>query len=186
MQKQSNPELRLGEHLLGTYRTDFAKLKAMADKAIGQLPEGGLRWRPDPESNSIAVIMNHMAGNMRSRFTGFLDSDGEKPDRNRDAEFEETGWTDEELLERWEGGWETLLGALSRLREEDLLRTVTIRGEAHTAVQALQRQLSHYGTHVGQIVYAAKAFMQDKWQTLSIPKGGSQAFNRTMHTKHQT
>ncbi|MFC4104001.1 DUF1572 family protein [Paenibacillus xanthanilyticus] len=174
-----NPEtkLDLAEHVLVQSIRDFESLKKLGDKSLAQLSEAGFRWVPDPESNSIAIIINHLHGNMLSRWTDFLTTDGEKPDRNRDAEFEDDGASSAELIARWEQGWATLLGTLKTLTPDDLLRTVTIRGEGHTVVQAVHRQISHYGYHVGQLVYAAKAYRSSAWRTLSIPKGGSSAFN---------
>jgi len=132
----------------------------------------------DGEMNSIAVIVKHMAGNMRSRWTDFLTSDGEKPDRNRDSEFVEAPATREALLALWEEGWQCLFGALEPLSEEDLQRTVTIRGEAHSVMQAINRQVAHYSYHVGQIVLLAKHFKRDEWQSLSVPRRQSGEFNR--------
>jgi hypothetical protein len=171
---------RLAEHVLAVSIRDFRSLKALGDKAIAQLPEEGLNWSPEPESNSIAVIINHLSGNMISRWTDFLTSDGEKADRNRDAEFDNDSAGSAELLVRWEAGWKVLLETLQSLKPEDVLATVLIRGEAHTVLQAIHRQISHYGYHIGQIVYIAKAFRSGQWQTLSIAKGKSSAFNDRM------
>lgn len=175
MNRQSN--LELAEHVLSQSIRDFQGLKKLGDKSLAQLPDAGFRWAPDAESNSIAIMINHLHGNMLSRWTDFLTTDGEKPNRDRDAEFEDDGASAADLLARWEQGWGTLLGALAALKPDDLLRNVTIRGEAHTVIQAIHRQISHYGYHVGQLVYAAKAYRSSAWQTLSIPKGGSNAFN---------
>ncbi|TYP78040.1 uncharacterized protein DUF1572 [Paenibacillus methanolicus] len=176
------PNFDLAEHVLAQSRSDFQGLKKLGDKSLAQLPEAGFRWRPEPESNNIAIIINHLHGNMLSRWTDFLTTDGEKPGRNRDAEFEDDDAPSSELLAKWEQGWAALLGTLTTLTPDDLLRTVTIRGEAHTVVQAIHRQISHYGYHVGQLVYAAKAYRSSAWQTLSIPKGGSNAFNAAKGT----
>jgi hypothetical protein len=149
----------------------LGKLKSQADKAIAQVDDEHLFELLDAEANSIAVIMKHVAGNMRSRWTDFLTSDGEKPDRDRDTEFElSRNDSREALRDRWEDGWRRVLGAISSLRPEDLGRTVVIRGEPHTVLQAINRQVSHYSTHVGQIVLLAKHFAGPRWQTLSIPK----------------
>ena len=147
------------------------KLKVQADQAIAQVDDGQLFALLDPDANSIAIIMKHVAGNMRSRWTNFLETDGEKSDRNRDGEFE-TGFDDTRagILAGWEDGWRCTLGAIEALTPGDLERTVTIRGEPHTVVQAINRQVSHYSAHVGQIVLLAKHFAGPKWQTLSIPK----------------
>jgi hypothetical protein len=144
--------------------------KSMVERAISQIDEAALTRSLDPESNSIAVIMKHMAGNMRSRWTDFLTSDGEKPDRDRDSEFELPPPTRAELMKMWEEGWRRVFSAIGPLSEADLSREVTIRGERHSVTQAINRQIAHYAYHVGQIVFLAKHFQQEKWQTLSIPK----------------
>lgn len=148
----------------------FHQLKALADDAIAQAVDDDLFWMPSPESNSIAILIQHLAGNMLSRWTGFLTTDGEKPHRQRDAEFEHSPTTRTELLARWEAGWQCLFEAIGSLTEEDLLKTVTIRGEPHSVIDAILRQLVHYGQHVGQIVYIAKARRDEGWRTLSIPR----------------
>ncbi len=167
----------LAEHLLSVSIHDFVSMKSLGQRAIMQLPDEGLHWSPEAESNSIAVIINHLSGNMISRWTDFLTTDGEKETRNRDTEFEPGHASQQVLLERWEAGWAVLLGTLRSLKPEDLMATIHIRGEAHTALQAIHRQISHYGYHVGQIVYIAKAYQSGQWQPLSIPKGGSSVFN---------
>jgi hypothetical protein len=150
------------------------KLKTQAEKAIAQIKPDQLFAAPDPESNSIAIIMKHMAGNMRSRWTDFLTSDGEKPDRNRDSEFETTATdTRERIFAAWEDGWDRLFRALSSLKPDDLGKTVAIRGEPHSVLEAINRQLTHYAAHVGQIVFVAKHYAGPQWQSLSIPKGKS-------------
>ncbi len=156
----------------------FRKLKDLGDKALAQVRDEDLFATLDPESNSLAILVQHMAGNMRSRWTGFLHSDGEKPDRDRDSEFEVTAATTrEELLARWEEGWRCLFQALAALHEEDLAMTVLIRAEPHSVIKAINRQLTHYGYHIGQIVFLAKHFASDQWKNLSVPRGGSTAFN---------
>lgn len=166
------------EHYLQDAVREFRKMKGLAERALAQVSEAQLFREIGAESNSLAVIMKHMAGNMRSRWTDFLNSDGEKPDRKRDTEFElETLDTKAALLERWEDGWRRVLAAVEPLGGEDLLRTVMIRGEAHTVLQAIQRQLTHYAQHVGQIVFLAKHLAGDKWVSLSIPRGKSGEFN---------
>jgi Protein of unknown function (DUF1572) len=155
----------------------FRKYKGLADKAIAQIEGSQLFAAPDPESNSVAIIMKHVAGNMRSRWRNFLISDGEKPDRNRDSEFErEASDTLSGIRERWEAGWKLLFAALEPLIPADLSRTVTIRGEPHTVLQAINRQLTHYAYHVGQIVYLARHLAGPRWKSLSIPKGKSKDF----------
>lgn len=146
--------------------------KRQADRAIAQIAESDLFAVLDPESNSIAITMKHLAGNMRSRWTDFLTTDGEKPDRQRDAEFIlEEGDTQEALLARWEAGWQCVFEALAPLTPEDLSRTVFIRGEPHSVLEAINRQLTHYAYHVGQIVLLAKHYAGESWQTLSMPRG---------------
>ena len=129
-----------------------------------------IREKLDPESNSIAILVKHIAGNMRSRWTDFLTTDGEKPGRDRDSEFEDPPATRQELLQMWEAGWTALFGALEPLVDADLTRTVTVRGEPYSVMQAINRQLAHYTGHIGQIVLLAKHFQSDRWQTLSIPR----------------
>ena len=137
---------------------------------MAQVTDAELNTLIDPEANSIALIVKHMAGNMKSRWTDFLTADGEKPDRNRDGEFVQPPATREELMALWENGWDYVWRALGPLEEEDLTRTVTIRGEAHSVMQAINRQIAHYAYHVGQIVLLAKHFRSDVWRSLSIPK----------------
>lgn len=159
-------------------RAVFLHYRKLGERAMAQVSDDQLFAAIDEESNSIAIIVKHMAGNMRSRWTDFLSSDGEKPTRNRDSEFEEPPATRGELFALWEGGWACLFGALDPLTETDLGRTITIRGEAHSVMQAINRQLAHYPYHVGQIVLLAKHFAGDHWQTLSVPRRGSADFNR--------
>jgi uncharacterized damage-inducible protein DinB len=156
----------------------FRYYKKLAERAMAQCPDEGLFTMLDAESNSIAIVVKHMAGNMRSRWTDFLTSDGEKPDRNRDTEFEAPPATRAELMEMWESGWKLLFDALEQLSDADLTRTITIRTEPHSVTQAINRQVAHYCYHVGQIVYLARHFAGDKWQTLTIPKKKSVEFNR--------
>ncbi|MGD0759842.1 MAG: DUF1572 family protein [Candidatus Sulfotelmatobacter sp.] len=151
--------------------------KRLAEGAMAQLKDEELFGMLDPESNSIAVIVKHMAGNMRSRFTGFLTSDGEKPDRYRDQEFElSSATTRADLTKWWEEGWARVFDAIESLKPEDVMRTVTIRGEPHTVLQAVNRQVAHYAYHTGQIVFLAKHFRSGKWRSLSIPRGKSEEF----------
>jgi uncharacterized protein DUF1572 len=156
----------------------FRYYKKLGDRAMAQCPDEGLFATLDAESNSIAIVVKHMAGNMRSRWTSFLTTDGEKPDRNRDTEFEEPPVTRAELMELWERGWKYLFDALEPLTDADASRTVTIRTEPHSVMQAINRQVAHYAYHVGQIVYLARHFAGDKWQSLTIPKKKSGEFNR--------
>jgi hypothetical protein len=169
----------LGDHYLADALYSFRGLKKLGERAMAQLTDEELMRAPDEESNSVAIIVKHLAGNMRSRWTDFLATDGEKPDRNRDSEFVAEGEpTRAELLERWERGWAQLFAALEPLRGEDLLRTVMIRGEPHSVLQAINRQLTHYASHVGQIVFLAKHWKSKDWKSLSVPRGQSAAFNQ--------
>ena len=153
----------------------FQKLKDLADKAVHQITDEQLFRALDQESNSIAIVMKHMAGNMRSRWTDLLTTDGEKPDRFRDQEFIiKEGESKETILELWESGWQCVLETVRSLNVDDLGKTVRIRGEPHLVVEAINRQLTHYAYHVGQIVFLAKYFASDKWQSLCIPRGKSQ------------
>ena len=159
---------------LSDAKREFEKYRRMAERAIAQVPESRLSTRLDPETNSIALVMKHLAGNLRSRWTDFLTTDGEKPDRNRDSEFEdETGDDAASIRARWDAGWACLFATLDSLTPADLARTVKIRGEPHTVAQAIQRQLTHYAYHVGQIVLLAKHEAGPAWKTLSIARGKS-------------
>ena len=168
-----------------SYVTDsldlFRYYKNLAERAMAQVSDEQLVTILDAEANSIAVIVKHMAGNMRSRWTDFLASDGEKPDRNRDTEFDEPPATREGLLALWEEGWECLFSALGPLSEPDLHRTVTIRGEAHSVMQAINRQVAHCAYHCGQIVFLAKHLQHTEWKSLSIPRRQSAEFNRRVN-----
>lgn len=164
-------------------RIQARKLKELADKALAQARDEDLAVTLDPESNSLAMIVQHLAGNLRSRWTDFLTSDGEKPDRNRDAEFEPHGASRAGLLASWEEGWGRLFHTLDSLTVDDLGKTVLIRSEPHTAVQAINRGIAHAAYHVGQIVFLAKHFASAEWKTLSIPRGRSREFTQEMHRK---
>ena len=173
----------IGAALLATFRQIFQQYKTLADRALAQLgPDAEWLHQPAPGSNSVAVIVQHLVGNLRSRFTDFLTTDGEKPTRQRDAEFEEpvSVAAVPVLKQEWAAAWRILFDLLDKLQPEDLLRTVTIRGEAHTALQALQRQVAHYASHVGQVVQLAKIMRGEAFQSLSIPRGQSQQFNQQM------
>ena len=159
-----------------TFAREFLKTKQLADRAIAQLSDDQLHARLDPEANSVATLMAHMAGNMRSRWTDFLTTDGEKPWRTRDAEFEPPPSSRDDLVAAWETGWQVLFTTLAGLTDDDLVRTVTIRGEAQTALAAIIRQVSHYGGHAHQIVLLAKHLKGPAWTVLSIPRGQSAAY----------
>ena len=168
------PLLMIEKQFLDDTLLQLRKLKAQADKAVAQIKPEDFFAVLGPEDNSIALIMKHVAGNMRSRWTDFLTSDGEKPNRNRDSEFElEPINTREQVLKLWEDGWALVLRTVESLRPEDVLRSVTVRGEAHTVLEAINRQMTHYAAHVGQIVLLSKHFAGDRWQSLSIPRGRS-------------
>jgi len=152
--------------------------KSMAERAMEQLTAEQLVATLDPEMNSVAIIVKHMAGNMRSRWTNFLTTDGEKPDRNRDGEFVGPASTREALLREWEEGWARVFAALEPLSDADLERQVTIRGELHSVMQAINRQIAHYACHCGQIVFLAKHLRHENWTSLSIPRKGSAEYNR--------
>lgn len=156
----------------------FRYYKNLADRAIAQVTDEQLYRVLDEDSNSIAIIMKHVAGNSLSRWTDFLTSDGEKPNRDRDTEFVEPPITRAALLQIWDAGWDCMFAALAGLKEADLNRSVTIRGEVHSVLQAINRQIAHYAYHCGQIVLLAKHFQHAQWKSLSVPKGGSAEFNR--------
>jgi hypothetical protein len=155
---------------LHSARARLASLKTLGEQALARLDDADLAKSLDPESNSVAVLVQHIAGNMRSRWTDFLTTDGEKPDRRRDTEFEPGLTTKPQLMQRWESGWASLFDALDALKPDDLTRTVLIRGESLTVVDAINRQLVHYGQHVGQILYLAKHFKWQTWKSLSMPR----------------
>jgi hypothetical protein len=158
--------------------------KTLGDSTFAQLEEQDFHFTPNDESNSISVIIRHLHGNMLSRWTDFLTEDGEKPDRNRDTEFIPPRLGKEAVIALWEEGWNCLFSTLRSLREEDLLKTITIRHEPLIAIDAINRQLAHYPHHVGQIVYIGKMIRNGKWQSLSIPRGASESINRKMQELH--
>jgi hypothetical protein len=172
-----------GEYLDEALR-QFRGLKKTADKALAQTLTPDFFTAPDPGSNSIALIVKHLAGNMRSRWTGFLTSDGEKPDRHRDSEFSiEPPDTREELQRRWEEGWALLFSAIGPLSAEDFRRTVRIRGKPHSVLKAINLQIAHYAYHVGQLVYLAKHLAGSRWETLSIARGKSEELNESSRSR---
>ena len=162
--------MNLGKAYLTTVRQRFLEAKTTAEKAMEQLSESELFWTPNEESNSIAIIIKHMSGNMVSRWTNFLTTDGEKPDRNRDDEFVGDIASKEQLMNIWAVGWDTFLNALESITEEQLLNIITIRNEPHTVIDAIERQMYHYSYHIGQIVYVAKRLKSNDWHTLTIPR----------------
>ncbi|HZI18091.1 MAG TPA: DUF1572 family protein [Pyrinomonadaceae bacterium] len=176
----------LARHYLEDARRRFESIKKLADDAAAQLSDEEFFRRPGGASNSVAVIFKHVAGNLRSRWTDFLTTDGEKPDRDRESEFDASGEGRADALGRWERGWATLFDALDRLTPADLLRTVTIRHEPHTVVEAVSRQLAHYAYHAGQIVFLAKHLKADGWRYLSVAPGRSARFNAEMEERHKS
>ena len=174
----------LAEHYLADALSNFRDYKKLAERAFEQVTDDEFFRALDEEANSLAVIVRHMSGNMLSRWTDFLTTDGEKPDRNRDLEFViSEGTTRHDVMERWEQGWRCLFDALEALRPEDVLRKVLIRGEEHTVVEAVNRQLTHYGYHTGQLVFLAKHFRSAAWKSLSVPRNRSAEFNAYMAGK---
>lgn len=161
----------------------FEYYKSLGDKTFDQLSADQMFWQYNEESNSIAVIVKHLAGNMLSRWTNFLTEDGEKSSRNRDDEFINSFTTKEEVLEYWEKGWTCFFNALDKINDDNLYSTIYIRGEAHSVMDAVFRQLAHYPYHIGQIVYIAKMIKNEDWSTLSIARNRSQQFNTEMKTR---
>jgi hypothetical protein len=174
------------KEFLTSTRKLFQHYKGMAEKAIAQLDDEQINWRPNDSSNSIAIIVHHLSGNMLSRFTDFLTSDGEKPWRDRDAEFETGYATRAEMMEAWEKGWTVVFGAVDSVKNEDLDKIIYIRNEGQTVVEALQRQLAHYASHIGQILYIGKTLKGDEWKSLSIPKGQSKGYNQDKFGQEKT
>lgn len=175
------------KEIIENYHADavlsFRNCKKMAERALEQVSDDEFFALIDPEANSIAVIVKHVAGNLNSRWRNFLTSDGEKPDRNRDTEFELIDDSRETLMQFWESGWQTLFDNVEPLNAEDFSKTITIRGEPHSIVEAMNRQLTHYAYHVGQIVLLAKHFRSANWKTLSVPKNKSAEFNHFLAEK---
>jgi len=174
------------QHYLADALRTFRDYKKLAEGAFAQISDEDFFKTLDKESNSIAVNVKHMAGNMISRWTDFLTTDGEKPERDRDMEFEMLpGTTKDDLLAYWELGWKCVFDAVEPLQPEDLMRTVRIRGQDHTVIQAINRQLAHYAYHVGQIVFLAKHFKSSEWQSLSVPRNRSAEFNARLPNRER-
>jgi len=163
---------------LNSVKKQFAYYKMLGDKTFDQLTNEQLNWQYNAESNSIAMIVKHLSGNMMSRWADFLNTDGEKPWRNREAEFEEKALNRDELLAKWNEGWNCLFNALEPLTDDDLDKIIYIRNQGHTVLEAINRQLAHYPYHVGQIVFIGKMLKDEEWKSLSIPKGQSESFNQ--------
>jgi Protein of unknown function (DUF1572) len=176
---------------LSSATSQFQYYKLLGEKTFAQLTDAQLFWQYNEESNSIAIIVQHMAGNMLSRWTDFLTTDGEKENRNREAEFDNDVITKDALLTLWEKGWQCLFDALASITEQDLEKEIFIRNQGHTVVEAINRQLAHYPYHVGQIVFIGKMICNNNWASLSIPKGNSKIYNeekfaKPKHTEHFT
>ncbi|MBI3509769.1 MAG: DUF1572 family protein [Bacteroidetes bacterium] len=169
-------EKSIGLHFSTTLVVEFRKLKQLSEKAAERLDENEFSFRESENENSVKILVQHVAGNLISRFTDFFTTDGEKPWRNRDSEFEEQDISRKELMNKWESAWKILFTLLENLKEKELASVIKIRGEELTVVQALLRQLSHYGYHSGQIVQLAKKIKGERWESLSIPKGRSSEF----------
>jgi hypothetical protein len=170
----------LAAHYLDEAFRQMRGQKRLAEGAIAQLSDEELFRTIDPESNSVAILMKHMAGNMRSRFTDFLTTDGEKPTRHRDQEFLiDSSTSRADIMQYWEAGWQIVLDTIKSLTPEDVEKTVTVRGEPHSVLQAINRQIAHYAHHSGQILFLAKHLKGTNWKTLSIPRGKSEEFNST-------
>ncbi|MCX6350975.1 MAG: DUF1572 family protein [Bacteroidetes bacterium] len=169
---------QIENHFLEVVGMEFRKYKKMGDECIQRLSENELHQLPQAECNSMALIIKHLSGNMISRWSDFLTTDGEKPNRHRDTEFEEGKETKEELITIWEKGWAVFLNTFDTLKPENLMQNVFIRGEAHTVLNAINRQTAHYAFHVGQMVFMAKIILGKEWKSLSIPEGKSEEFNK--------
>jgi hypothetical protein len=178
--------MELEAHYLDEVRRQFRGHKRLGEAAMAQLKDEEFFVTIDPESNSVAVVVKHLAGNMRSRFVDFLTSDGEKPDRHRDQEFEiGPSTTRDGVMRWWETGWGHVFAVVDTLTPNDVMKTVAIRGEPHTVLQALNRQVAHYAYHIGQIVFLAKHLRAAEWKTLSVPRGKSEEFNAAMLEKQK-
>ena len=168
----------ISKNYLESIKKLFRYYKSLGDKSLAQIDEKQIHFKFEENSNNIATIVKHLAGNMLSRWTDFLTTDGEKEWRNRETEFEDTFQSKEEMLAYWEKGWNCLFSAIDPLKEKDLDKIIYIRNEGHTVLEAMNRQLAHYSYHIGQLVFAIKALKSDTWQSLSIPRGKSEDFNK--------
>lgn len=169
----------IGEEFLNTLIARVKYYKQLGEKTFEQLEEKDFHWQPSSESNSIAVIIQHLTGNMLSRWTNFLTEDGEKEWRQRDDEFEIHSYSKKQLIDIWNRGWDCFLNTLNSLKADDLLKTIYIRKEPMIAIDAINRQLAHYPYHIGQIVYIGRMIRNENWKNLSIPKGTSQQYNQS-------
>jgi hypothetical protein len=177
--------VEIGKEYLRIVIERFISVKSLGDKTLNQLSDEEIHWNYNSESNSVAIIIKHLSGNMVSRWSDFLTSDGEKEYRNRDEEFIDDITTKAELITVWENGWKVLIDTLTDLSETDLLKYILIRGEKHLVLEAIERQMAHYAYHVGQIVYVGKQLKDNNWKSLSIPKGKSEDYLKEMLEKHQ-
>lgn len=175
--------MSLSEKYLQSAIKEFHRYKTMGDKTFVRLNDQEIHWRVNDESNSIVIIVKHMVGNMLSRWTNFLTEDGEKPWRERDTEFEDPYSSKKEMLNAWEKGWQCVFEALDTIDDGNFHNDILIRNEKHNIFEAVNRQLAHYAYHTGQIIVTAKNILGDRWQSLSIPKGGSKEFNKSMFEK---
>ena len=175
----------IGKEYLRIVIERFNSVKNLGDKTLNQLSEEEIHWNYNSESNSAAIIVKHLSGNMVSRWSDFLNTDGEKEYRNREEEFIDDITSKAELLTVWEKGWNALFGTLNNLSEQDLLKNISIRGESHLVLEAIERQMAHYAYHIGQIVYIGKQLKDNDWKSLSIPKGKSEDYLKEMLAKHQ-
>ncbi|MDQ0218357.1 DUF1572 domain-containing protein [Peribacillus cavernae] len=178
--------MNLGNEYLKVVLERFKSVKGLGDKTISQLSEEDIHWNLNEASNSVAVIAKHLGGNMVSRWSDFLISDGEKSYRNRDQEFEDDISSKQELITVWEKGWNTLFETLNGLKDQDLLNSIYIRGENHTVLEAIERQMAHYAYHVGQIVYIGKQLKDENWESLSIPVGKSEEYLQQTLKRNQS
>ncbi|RKQ34742.1 DUF1572 domain-containing protein [Oceanobacillus halophilus] len=177
--------MKIGKEYLRVVQERFMSVKSLGDKTINQLSEEEIHWEYNEASNCVAVIVKHLNGNMQSRWTDFLSTDGEKTNRDRDSEFENTISSKQELMAIWENGWNVLFQTLEDLKEEDLLKEIYIRGERHSVMDAIERQMVHYASHIGQIVYIGKQVKGNYWKSLSIPKGKSASYLEYMKKKQE-
>jgi hypothetical protein len=177
--------MNFGDEYLKVVKNRFNSVKGLGDKTISQLSQEDIHWTLNEGSNSVAVIVKHLSGNMVSRWSDFLTSDGEKPYRDREQEFNNNNSSKQDLIAMWEKGWNTLFATLNDLEEKDLLKEIYIRSESHTVVDAIERQMAHYAYHIGQIVYIGKQLKGEDWKSLSIPKGKSEEFLQEMQKKHK-
>ncbi len=177
--------MSIGKEYLSIVLERFQSVKSLGDKTINQLTDEEMHWTYNNESNSIAIIVKHLSGNMISRWTDFLTTDGEKSYRDREDEFVDDISSKAELIRIWDNGWKVLFKTLADLQEQDLLKKVTIRGESHLVLDAIERQMAHYASHVGQMVYIGKLVKGDSWKSLSIPRGKSEEYLQEMLDKHK-